>query len=78
MGHHWILYSVGVTGKNAYLVYHKHKFQHPYHQHGHGNSLRQVIRSIKSHAWRQLMGRPKRRDRNKFSYLNILKQNISD
>lgn len=59
-GHYWILHSTGVSGKNACLVYHKHKCQHPYHQHGHGNSLRQAIRSIQSHDRWQMNGRPTR------------------
>lgn len=56
-GHYWSLHSTGVPGANACLVYHKHKFSHPYHQHGHGNSLRQAIRSIKSHDRWQMNGR---------------------
>ncbi len=56
-GHYWSLHSTGVSGNNACLVYHKHEFSHPYHQHEHGNSLRQAIRSIKSHDKWQMNGR---------------------
>lgn len=47
--HYRSLYCSGVSGNNACLVYHKHRFSHPYHQHGYGNSLRQAIWSIKFH-----------------------------
>lgn len=38
-------------------INHKHRFSHPYHQHGRGNSLRQAIKSIQSHDRWQMNGR---------------------
>lgn len=56
-GHYWYLHCTGVSGDTACIIFHKHKYSHPYHQHGHGNSLRQAIRSIKSHDRWQMNGR---------------------
>ena len=56
-GHYWYLHCTGVSGEAACIIFHKHKYCHPYHQHGHGNSLRQAIRSIQSHDRWQMNGR---------------------
>lgn len=39
------------------VIFHKHQFSRPYHQHGRGNSLRQAIKSIQSHDRWQMNGR---------------------
>lgn len=56
-GHYWYLHCTGVLGDAACIIFHKHKYSHPYHQHGRGNSLRQAIRSIQSHDRWQMNGR---------------------
>lgn len=56
-GHYWYFHFTGVSGDRAYIVYHKHKFSHPYHQHCYCNSLKQVISSIQSHDLWVLRGR---------------------
>ena len=48
-GHYWYVHCTGVPGDTACIIFHKHKYNHPYHQHGYCNSLRQAIRSIQSH-----------------------------
>lgn len=56
-GHYWYVHCTGAPGDMACIIFHKHKYNHPYHQHGHGNSLRQAIRSIQSHDMWQMNGR---------------------
>ncbi len=56
-GHYWYLHCTGFPGDAACIIFHKHKYSHPYHQHGRGNSLRQAIRSIQSHDRWQMNGR---------------------
>lgn len=56
-GHYWYLHSTGLSGDNAYVVYHKHRYNHPYHHHGYGNSLKQAIGSIQSHDTWLLKGK---------------------
>ena len=56
-GHYWYLHSTDVPGDTACIIFHKHRYSHPYHQHGRGNSLRQAIRSIQSHDRWQMNGR---------------------
>ena len=56
-GHYWYVHCTGVPGDMACIMFHKHKYNHPYHQHGHGNSLRQAITSIQSHDMWQMNGR---------------------
>ena len=55
--HYWYLHCTGYPGDSNCIIFHKHKYSHPYHQHGRGNSLRQAVRSIKSHDRFQLNGR---------------------
>ena len=56
-GHYWYLHCTVGPGDAACIIFHKHKYFHPYHQHGRGNSLRQAIRSIQSHDRWQMNGR---------------------
>jgi len=60
-GHYWYLHCAGYPTEEALVIFHKHQFQQPYHQHGRGNSLRQAIISIQSHDKWQLNGRNKER-----------------
>lgn len=56
-GHYWYLHCTDVSGDAACIIFQKHKYSHPYHQRGRGNSLRQAIRSIQSHDRWQMNGR---------------------
>ncbi len=58
-GHYWYIHCTGLEGKAACIVFHKHKFSHPYHLHGRKNSLKQAIQSIKSYDKWQINGRNK-------------------
>ena len=48
-GHYWYLQCAGYPTEQALVIFHKHRFQHPYHQHGRVNTLRQAIKSIQGH-----------------------------
>ena len=48
-GHYWYLHSTGVPAEGSCIIFHKHRYQHPYHQHGRARTLRQAVKSIKSH-----------------------------
>lgn len=39
--HYWYRYNPEYTGEGTVIIFHKHKFSHPYHQHGRTNTLRQ-------------------------------------
>lgn len=56
-GHYWYLHGTGYPNEGSCVIFHKHRFSHPYHQHGRGNSLWQAIRSIQSHDRWQMNGR---------------------
>ena len=57
-GHYWYLHSPEYPGEGtAVIIFHKHKYSHPYHQHGRTNTLRQAVRGIKSHDKWQMGGR---------------------
>lgn len=56
-GHYWYIHNTEYPSKESCVIYHKHKYSHPYHHHGSGNSLSQVISCIKSHDCWQLRGR---------------------
>lgn len=58
-GHYWSLHITGATGRNACLVYHKHRFGQPFHQHAFETSLRRALCNIKSHDRWQMKGRPR-------------------
>ena len=48
-GHYWYLHCTDQPIKGACIIFHKHKFTHPYHQHGKENSLKQAIKNIERH-----------------------------
>ena len=48
-GHYWYLHCAGYPTEEALVIFHKHRFSHPHHQHGRANTLRQAIRSIQGH-----------------------------
>ena len=48
-GHYWYLHDSEYSGEGSVVIFHKHKFSHPYHQHGRANTLRQAVKGIKSH-----------------------------
>lgn len=56
-GHYWYLHCTGYPNEGSCVIFHKHRFSHPYHQHGRENSFRQAIRSIQSHDRWQMKGR---------------------
>ena len=56
-GHFWYLHNPEYPEKGTIILFHKHKAGDKYHLHGRGNSLGQVVRSIKSHDRFQLNGR---------------------
>lgn len=57
-GHCWYLHCTEYPTEGAYIIFHKHRFSHPYHQHGRGNSLHQAIKSIKNHdRWHMKYGK---------------------
>lgn len=48
-GHYWYLHSTGYPTEGACIIFHKHRYQHPYHQHGRARTLRRAVKSIKNH-----------------------------
>lgn len=40
--------------EQSLIIFHKHFFKCPYHQHGRANTLKQAVRSIKGHDKYQL------------------------
>lgn len=52
--HYWYLHNTEYPQEGSCVIFHKHQFQHPYHQHGRANSLRQVVKRIKGHDDYQL------------------------
>ena len=56
-GHFWYLHNPEYPEKGTIILFHKHKADDKYHLHSRGNSLGQVVRSIKSHDRFQLNGR---------------------
>lgn len=56
-GHYWYLHNPEYPGEGTVIIFHKHKFSHPYHQHGRANTLRQAVKGIKSHDKWQMGGR---------------------
>lgn len=53
-GHYWYLHNTEYPQEGSCVIFHKHQFRHPYHQHGRANSLRQAVKSIKGHDDYQL------------------------
>ena len=56
-GHYWNLHSLGYPEPGTVIIFHSHFASCPYHQHGRATSLRQTVKSIKSHDRFQLNGR---------------------
>lgn len=59
-GDYWYLHCTGYPNEESCIIFHKHRYSHPYHQHGRANSLGHALRSIRGHDRWQLAGRPKR------------------
>ena len=45
-GHYWYLHCAGYPTEQALVIFHKHQFNHPYHQHGHAGSLGKAMQNI--------------------------------
>lgn len=56
-GHYWYLHCTEYPMESSCVIFHKHKFEHPYHKHGGAMSLGQAIRGIKKHDKWQMRGR---------------------
>ena len=56
-GDYWRLHSPGYPEPGTVIIFHSHFASCPYHQHGGASSLRQAVKSIKSHDRFQLNGR---------------------
>lgn len=56
-GHYWYIHSCEWPDAGSVVVFHKHLYRHPYHQHSRANTLRQAVRSIKGHDRWQMNGR---------------------
>ena len=56
-GHYWYLHCAEYPTEEALVIFHKHRFQDGYHQHGRANTLRQAVRNIQKHDEFQLNGR---------------------
>lgn len=56
-GHYWLIHSCGYPHEGSCIIYHKHKYQHPLHQHSRANTLRKAVRDIKGHDRWQMNGR---------------------
>lgn len=56
-GHYWYLHCAGYPTEQALVIFHKHRFQDSYHQHGRVNMLRQAVKNIQSHDKWQMGGR---------------------
>lgn len=55
-GHYWFIHNPEYPTPGTCIIFHKHKASHPYHQHGRASSLKQAVRSIKSHDRWQMKG----------------------
>jgi len=60
-GHFWFIHCAEYPNEGSCVIFHKHEFRHPYHQHGRANSLKQAVRNIQSHDRWQMQGRPSKR-----------------
>ena len=56
-GHYWYLHNTGYPTEGSCVIFHKHQFSHPYHQHGRARTLRQAVKSIQAHDKWQMNGR---------------------
>lgn len=48
-GHFWYLHNVTQPNANACVIFHKHKYSHPYHLHGRAKTFGLAISNIQSH-----------------------------
>ena len=55
-GHYWYLHCAGYPTEGACIIFHKHRYSHPYHQHGRARTLCQAVKSIKVHDTWQMRG----------------------
>lgn len=56
-GHYWYLHCTEYPAEESCVIFHKHKYCHPYHQHGRARTLRQAVRSIYKHdSWQMKKG----------------------
>lgn len=46
-GHYWYLHCTEYPEEQSLIIFHKHFFRCPYHQHGKANTLNQAVRSIR-------------------------------
>ena len=53
-GHYWYLHCTEYPTEQSLIIFHKHFFKCPYHQHGRANTPNQAVRSIKEHDKYQL------------------------
>ena len=53
-GHYWYLHCTEYPTESACVIFHKHRYSHPYHQHGRSRTLQQALKSIKRHDTFQL------------------------
>jgi len=58
-GHWWYIHNTGYPTDGATIIFHRHRGNQPYHNHGKANTLRQAVRGIKSHDKWQMGGRKK-------------------
>lgn len=56
-GHYWYLHCTEYPTEESCIIFHKHKYEHPYHRHGRASTLRQAVKSIQGHDRWQLGGR---------------------
>ncbi len=56
-GYYWYLHCAEYPTEQALVIFHKHRFTQPYHQHGRTNTLRQAVKNIQSHDKWQMNGR---------------------
>lgn len=59
-GHWWYLHNSGYPLDGSTVIYHKHSFQYPYHDHGRADSLQSALDDIIDHDQWHLNGRVKR------------------
>ena len=53
-GHYWIIHNSEYPSQGSCVIYHKHRYSHPYHQHGRARSLRSALKQIRQHDDYQL------------------------
>lgn len=53
-GHYWYLHCTEYPTEESCIIFHKHRYSHPYHQHGKARTLGQAVRIICKHDYWQL------------------------